>query len=346
MKPAWSILPEEWKGELAARRLRPFRAEQVLHSLYRDMISGWDEATTLPKELREDMKREFPLTEATVLDRARSEDGTEKLLVGFADGASVETVLIPATGRFTQCISTQAGCAMRCAFCASGAKGLLRSLSADEIVAQHMICRRIGQITNLVVMGMGEPFANYDETIKALKILNAGKGPNLGARHITLSTCGIVPGFKKLAAEGLQFELSVSLHAPNDELRSQLMPVNKRWPIDELLATCRDYTRETGRVITFEYTMVKDFNDSRACAEELVRRLKTLPSCKVNLIPLSPVDHRPDFKTPDESAQLMFLDVLMKARIQTMLRRSRGKDVAAACGQLRLRNEPVPRRVK
>ena len=186
-------------------------------------------------------------------------------------------------------------------------------------------------------MGMGEPFANYDETMRALKLLNAGKGPNLGARHITLSTCGVVPGFKKLAAEGLQFELSVSLHAPNDELRSMLMPINKRWPIDELLATCRDYTRETGRVITFEYTMVKGLNDSRACAEELVRRLKTLPSCKVNLIPLSPVDHRPDFGTPDEATQLAFLDVLMKARIQTMLRRSRGKDVAAACGQLRLR---------
>ena len=184
---------------------------------------------------------------------------------------------------------------------------------------------------------MGEPFANYDETLRALKVLNAGKGPNLGARHITLSTCGIVPGFARLAAEGYQFELSVSLHAPNDELRSLLMPVNKRWPIDELLAACRDYTRATGRVITFEYTLVKGLNDSRACAEELVRRLKTLPSCKVNLIPLSPVDHRPDFQTPDEATQLAFLDVLMKAHIQTMLRRSRGKDVAAACGQLRLR---------
>ena len=146
-----------------------------------------------------------------------------------------------------------------------------------------------------------------------------------------------MPGFAKLAAEGLQFELSVSLHAPNDALRSQLMPVNRRWPLDELLAACRAYTRATGRVITFEYTLVKGLNDSRACAEELVRRLKTLPDCKVNLIPLSPVEHRPDFETPDEATQLAFLDVLMKARIQTMLRRSRGRDVAAACGQLRLR---------
>jgi len=195
-----------------------------------------------------------------------------------------------------------------------------------------------------VVMGMGEPFLNYDATLRALKLLNAGRGPNLGARHITLSTCGVVPGFARLAAEGLQFELSVSLHAPNDELRSRLMPVNRRWPIDELLAACADYTRATGRVITFEYTLVKGVNDSRACAEELVRRLRRLSSCKVNLIPLSPVDHRPDLETPDESTQLAFLDVLMKSHIQTMLRRSRGKDVSAACGQLRLRNiSPCPR---
>ncbi len=359
-RPAWSIHPDEWKPLLTARGLRAFRADQILQALYRDWITDWDEATTLPKDFREALKRDFPLALPEVLATDRAEDGTAKLLLRLADGNTVETVVIPASsakapadrpGRLTQCVSSQVGCAMGCAFCASGSRGLVRSLTADEIVAevmtaQHLFVspenRRQGSglcLTNLVVMGMGEPFANYDETLKALKILNAGKGPNLGARHITLSTCGIVPGFKRLAAEGLQFELSVSLHAPNDELRSQLMPVNRRWPIDELLAACRDYTCETGRVITFEYTLVKGLNDTRACAEELVRRLKTLSSCKVNLIPLSPVDHRPDFKTPDEATQLMFLDVLMKAHIQTMLRRSRGKDVAAACGQLRLRNQ-------
>lgn len=226
---------------------------------------------------------------------------------------------------------------MGCAFCASGSQGVVRSLAADEIVAQYMAGRREGEITNIVVMGMGEPFANYDETMRALKLINAGKGPNLGARHITLSTCGVVPGFARLAAEGIQFELSVSLHAPNDELRSQLMPVNKRWPIDELLAACADYTRTTKRIITFEYTLIKGVNDSRACAEELARQVRRVPMAKVNLIPLSPVAHRPDFKTPDEATLLMFLDVLMKNRVQTMLRRSRGKDADAACGQLRLR---------
>ncbi len=338
MKRAWSILPEEWKELLKERGLRPFRADQILQALYRDYISDWSEATTLPKDFRETLKTEFPLTPCKPLAVSRSDDGTEKLLLGFEDGNAVETVLIPATGRFTQCISTQVGCGMGCTFCASGARGVIRSLTADEIVAEYLAGRRRGEITNLVVMGMGEPFANYDETMRALRLINAGKGPNLGARHITLSTCGVVPGFARLAAEGIQFELSVSLHAPNDALRSELMPVNRRWPLDELLAACADYTARTKRIITFEYTVIKGVNDSRALAEELARQVKRVPMAKVNLIPLSPVSHRPDFQTPGESTLLMFLDVLMKAGVQTMLRRSRGKDADAACGQLRLRN--------
>lgn len=338
MKPAWSILPDEWKPILKDRGLRPFRADQILQSLYRDYIGDWEEATTLPKDFRETLKIEFPLTSTELLDVSESADGTKKLLLKYADGECVETVLIPATGRFTQCISTQVGCAMGCAFCASGSRGVVRSLTADEIVAEYMAGRKFGEITNIVVMGMGEPFANYDEVMRALKLINAGKGPNLGARHITISTCGVVPGFEKLANEGIQFELSVSLHAPNDELRSQLMPVNRRWPLDELLPTCAAYTEKTKRIITFEYTVIAGVNDSRECAEELARQVKRVPMAKVNLIPLSPVSHRPDFKTPDEKTLLMFLDVLMKNRIQTMLRRSRGKDANAACGQLRLRN--------
>ncbi len=344
MTNAWSILPDEWKTLLQARGMRAFRADQILQSLYRDWITDWDQATTLPKEFREELKREFPITPAEEVAADRSDDGTVKLLLKMADGNLVETVVIPAFARdggeltrLTQCVSSQIGCAMGCAFCASGARGVVRSLAAHEIVAEVMAARKYGTLTNLVVMGMGEPFANYDETMRALKLINAGRGPNLGARHITLSTCGVVPGFKKLAAEGLQFELSVSLHAPNDELRNELMPVNRRWPIAELLEACRDYTLATKRIITFEYTVIKGVNDSRACAEELARQVKKVPMAKVNLIPLSPVDHRPDFKTPDEATLLMFLDVLMKNRVQTMLRRSRGKDKNAACGQLRLR---------
>ena len=336
-KPAWSILPDEWKPILVDRGLRAFRADQILQSLYRDCIRDWDGATTLPKDFRETLKEEFPITPCEVAAVSESSDGTKKLLVSFADGEAVETVLIPAASRFTQCISTQAGCAMGCAFCASGANGLSRSLAADEIVAQHMLARSFGEVTNIVVMGMGEPFANYDETLRALRLINSGRGPNVGARHITLSTCGVVPGIERLAREGIQFELSVSLHAPNDELRSRLMPVNRRWPIDELLRACAAYTAATKRIITFEYTVVAGVNDSRECAEELARQVRRVPMAKVNLIPLSPVAHRPDFRTPDESTMLMFLDVLMKRGVQTMLRRSRGKDADAACGQLRLR---------
>ena len=324
MKKAWSILPDEWKPILKERGLRPFRADQILQSLYRDYIRDWDAATTLPKDFRETLKVVFPFTQCKTLETSESADGTRKLLLGFEDGGSVETVLIPAAGRFTQCISTQIGCAMGCAFCASGSQGLVRSLTSDEIVAEYMAGRTFGEITNIVVMGMGEPFANYDETMRALRLINAGRGPNLGARHITISTCGVVPGFAKLAAEGIQFELSVSLHAPNDALRSQLMPINKRWPLDELLAACADYTRATKRNITFEYTVIQGVNDSRECAEELARQVRRVPMAKVNLIPLSPVSHRPDFKTPDERTMLMFLDVLMKRGVQTMLRRSRG----------------------
>jgi len=337
MKKAWGIMPDEWKAILAESGLRPFRADQILQALYRDWIDDWDKATTLPKDFRERLKTDFPFTRAETLEVSSSADGTEKLLLSLEDGQTVETVLIPAKGRFTQCISTQVGCAMGCVFCASGSKGLVRSLAADEIVAEYMAGRKRGDITNIVVMGMGEPFANYDETMRALKIINAGRGPNLGARHITISTCGVVPGFKRLAAEGIQFELSVSLHAPNDALRSYLMPVNRRWPIDELLAACREYTLATKRIITFEYTVVSGVNDSRACAEELAEKVRSVPMAKVNLIPLSPVSHRPDMKTPDEKTMLMFLDVLMKRGVQTMLRRSRGKDADAACGQLRLR---------
>lgn len=342
-KPAWSILPDEWKPILAERGLRAFRADQILQSLYRDCIRDWDGATTLPKDFRETLKEEFPITPCEVAAVSESSDGTKKLLVSFADREAVETVLIPAASRFTQCISTQAGCAMGCAFCASGANGLSRSLAADEIVAQHMLARSFGEVTNIVVMGMGEPFANYDETLRALRLINSGRGPNIGARHITLSTCGVVPGIERLAREGIQFELSVSLHAPNDELRSQLMPVNRRWPLDVLLPACAAYTAATKRIITFEYTVVAGVNDSRACAEELARQVRRVPMAKVNLIPLSPVAHRPDFRTPDESTMLMFLDVLMKRGVQTMLRRSRGKDADAACGQLRLRRAAAPK---
>jgi len=282
-------------------------------------------------------------------------DGVRKLLSTCRDGELIESVLIPAEDRWTLCISSQAGCAYACAFCASGKAGFVRNLAAGEIVGQVLLAARWMRVRcaegradppdppkpvlerpqNIVVMGMGEPFANYDEVLKALHILNAPDGLNIGARHITISTCGVVPGIQRLADEGLQFELSVSLHAPNDALRTRLMPVNQRWPLPELLEACRDYTEKTNRIITFEYTLVRGVNDQPEHARELANLLRGW-KCRVNLIPLSPVEEF-DGEAPDERACEAFRNALESARISTTLRRSRGRQVDAACGQLRLR---------
>ena len=354
---AWSLLPAEWKPLCKELGLPAFRADQIVTALYQNFAQSWQAVTTLPVGLRETLAARISLAPLETVHIQDSPDGVRKLLLACEDGERIETVLIPSKDRVTQCISTQVGCAFGCAFCASGAAGCVRDLSAGEIVGEVMAaCQLLRPVTepaahapkpgakpalprpgNIVVMGMGEPFANYDNVLRALRILNDQKGVNIGARHITLSTCGVVPGIQRLAEEGLQFELSVSLHAPDDELRSRLMPVNKRWPIAELLDACRAYTEKTGRVVTFEYTLVKDFNDRPQHADALIRLLRQMPS-KVNLIPLSPVDGF-DGERPDDRTCLAFLDALLKAKINTTLRKSRGKEVDAACGQLRLRKQ-------
>ncbi len=354
---AWDILPADWKPLCKELGLPAYRADQIVSGLYQTFAQSWSEVTPLPLDLRETLAAQFPLSPLETVCIQPSSDGVRKLLLGCTDGERVETVLIPSKDRITQCISSQVGCDFRCAFCASGRLGCARDLTAGEIVGEVMAAcallradadplspppeRRPGakpvlpRPGNIVVMGMGEPFDNYDHVLRALRILNDQKGINIGARHITISTCGVVPGIQRLAQEGLQFELSVSLHAPDDELRSRIMPVNRRWPIAELLGTCRAYFEKTGRVVTFEYTLVKDLNDRPQHAAALVRLLRGMP-CKVNLIPLSPVEGF-DGERPDDRVCLAFLDALLKAGLNTTLRKSRGKDVDAACGQLRLR---------
>jgi len=354
---AWGILPSEWLSICQELQQPVFRAKQIVTGLYQDFAESWENVTTLPAELRKTLGGRFPLNPLTPVENSASEDGVRKLLLACADGERVETVIIPSKGRTTQCISTQIGCALGCAFCASGSQGLLRDLNAGEIVAEVMaVCHvlradatpettsprpgakpALPRPGNIVVMGMGEPFANYDNVMRALRILNHQQGLNIGARHITISTCGLVPGIRRLAEEGLQFELSVSLHAPDDELRNRIMPVNRRWPIKELLETCREYTAKTGRLVTFEYTLIKNFNDRPEHAARLIRLLRQM-SCKVNLIPLSPIAGF-DGRRPNHNDCLAFLDLLLKAKINTTMRRSRGKDVNAACGQLRLRSQ-------
>lgn len=354
---AWGILPDEWKPLCIELGIPPFRAAQILNGLYQNFAHDWQEITTLPKELRDILESRIILKPLEVVTVQEATDGVTKLLLGCSDGERIETVLIPSKGRMTQCISTQVGCNFKCTFCASGQYGRVRNLTAAEIVGQIMVaCDRMrasedGEVVsvntpgkkvelprpgNIVVMGMGEPFDNYDNMIRALKILNNQKGINIGARHITISTCGVIPGIQRLSVEGLQFELSVSLHAPTDELRSQIVPVNKRWPIAELIETCSAYFVKTKRLVTFEYTLVKNLNDRPQHAEALIKLLRKLP-CKINLIPLSPVDGF-DGERPDDSVCLGFLDTLIKAGFNTTLRKSRGKEVDAACGQLRLRN--------
>ena len=346
---AWGLLPSEWKPLCKELGVPAFRADQIVTGLYQNFAQSWQEITTLPAEIRDRLAAQNPLKPLEIAQTQNAVDGVQKLLLACEDGECIETVLIPSKARITQCISTQVGCAFRCAFCASGQNGCVRDLKADEIVGQVMAAcsvlraRDAGEQAstvlprpnNIVVMGMGEPFANYDNVLRALRILNSQKGLSIGARHITISTCGLVPGMQRLAEEGIQFELSVSLHAPTNELRDQVMPVNKLWPLEKLMEACRVYNQKTGRVVTFEYTLIRNFNDQAQHAQKLIQLLRQMP-CKVNLIPLSPVVNFFG-ECPEDHVCLAFLDILLKAHLNTTLRRSRGKEVSAACGQLRLR---------
>ena len=339
MRPsAYDVAPADWAGILRGWGEQPFRAAQLVRWLYAE-AAPFGAMSNLPAPLRSRLAAAYSDLDGTARleERGRADVGTAKLLLRLADGECVESVVIPARDRATACVSCQVGCAFRCAFCASGAMGFTRNLSRGEIVAQALrAAETIGRRPdNIVFMGIGEPMANYDEVLGAIRALNAPDGLGIGARRITVSTCGVVPGIRRLAGEGLQIELSVSLHAPTDAQRSELMPVNRRWPLAELLAACSDYTARTDRIVTFEYTLVRDFNDSPRDARALVRLLRGL-KCRVNLIPLNPTAHFPG-ATPPESTLRGFRDHLLAERLNATLRASRGGGIDAACGQLRLR---------
>jgi len=290
---------------------------------------------------------DFPKTMRTMLgDRLRvflnrpektlaSKDGTRKFLFRLDDGACVESVLIPSSSHATLCISTQVGCAMGCAFCLTGRQGLTRNLSAAEIVNQYLAARATlpddGAIRNIVMMGMGEPLANYRETVKALQILTTEGGAQVGRRHITVSTVGLAPGIRRLGAD-LDVNLAVSLNAPNDELRSRLMPVNETYPLSELLAACRAFPLTKGRRITFEYILMRDVNDSPAHARQLAKLLRPVKA-KINLIPFN--EHPgADFSEPSAETVEAFQRELVKLHYTAIIRKSMGRDILAACGQL------------
>lgn len=315
-----------------------YRAGQVWTWLYAQRVCEWDAMKNLPAALRHDLADHFEIAAVKIIKVDGEAGQTRKLLVGLRDGECVEEVLIPARDRRTVCVSSQVGCRFACAFCASGKGGFVRHLESGEIVGQLLLAwREYGERpSNIVFMGMGEPFDNYDAVLKAIRIINDAEGLGIGARHITVSTSGVIPGIERLAGEGLQVELSVSLHAPEDALRTQLMPVNRNYPLADLMEACRKYAGATRRIITFEYTLIRGVNDTRAHAVALAKKLKSIPA-RVNLIPLSPVDGFAG-ETPAAGTAEMFVEVLGRSGINSTVRQSKGSKIDAACGQLRLRS--------
>ena len=312
-----------------------FRAKQVYTWLHRG-VRSFEEMTDLPKSLRETLADQFLLTAPQAVRRQESKlDGTVKYLWQLHDGNCVETVLMKYHHGNTVCISSEVGCPMGCAFCASTIGGLVRRLSAGEMLDEVLFTERdSGQpISNIVLMGIGEPLDNYDNVCRFLELVNSGEGMNIGMRHISLSTCGIVPRILELAESKLQLTLSVSLHAPDDETRSRIMPVNRRWPVDELLEACRVYYAKTSRRISFEYAMIRDVNDSPETARLLLKKLKGLPA-HVNLIPLNNVEESP-LKPSDRAVVLRFQKLLEEQGVACTIRRTLGSDIDASCGQLR-----------
>ncbi|MCR4908717.1 MAG: 23S rRNA (adenine(2503)-C(2))-methyltransferase RlmN [Lachnospiraceae bacterium] len=313
-----------------------YRANQLYRWIHVSLVRDFSEMTNLPASFRERLANDYTLTkleEAAVKESAL--DGTKKFLFSLPDGNRIESVWMPYRDWNTACVSSQVGCAMGCAFCASGIDGCVRNMTAGEILEEvYAVQRCVGQrVTNVVVMGSGEPFQNYDEVLRFIRLLTDPEGHGMSVRSVTVSTSGIVPGIRALAGEGLAVNLAVSLHAPNDDIRRRIMPVAKRYPMEELLSECRKYFEATHRLVTFEYALIKDVNDSPEHAGELAERLKGLP-CLVNLIPVNPVKEL-DFARPGRKRVVRFKNKLEKMGINGSIRRELGSDIDGACGQLR-----------
>ena len=323
-------------GEVLKELNQPaFRAKQVFSWLHKG-VTSYEEMTNLPKALRDVLAEKYPLYTPKVLRKQESQkDGTVKYLWALEDGNCVETVLMRYHYGNSVCISTEVGCKMGCAFCASTLAGFVRRLEPSEMLDQVLFTQLdSGQpISHIVLMGIGEPLDNYDNVMRFLELVNDPEGMNISMRHISLSTCGLVPMIEKLAEKKLQLTLSVSLHAPSDEVRDTIMPVNKAYPTEELLSACRRYYQKTGRRISFEYAMIDGVNDTPEAAKLLVRRLKGM-SAHVNMIPLNHVEESP-LKPSTKQSVARFQKILEDAGIPATVRRSLGGDIDASCGQLR-----------
>jgi 23S rRNA (adenine2503-C2)-methyltransferase len=361
-----SLTREELEARFKTDGEPTYRVDQVLSWLYPRRALDWESMTNLPKSLREKLRAQYTLQTLELARKQGSSDTTQKFLWKLSDGQFIESVLIPAnpalygeaSDRHTLCISTQVGCAYGCKFCASGLNGWKRNLQVQEIVEQILSVERWHAaqtkapvegtetkpvvsderlVNNIVVMGMGEPLANYDNLLKALKILNAPWGGGIGARKITISTSGLAPQIRRLAAEPLQFRLAISLHGATDVVRERIMPVNRKYPLKELVAACHDYQQQKGRMITLEYILIAGINDDVAQTRPLADLAKKLYA-KVNLIPYNRVEGLP-WERPTEEICEAFLASLEKQKVTATLRREKGHDIDAACGQLRLKTE-------
>ncbi len=322
-----------------------FRLKQIKKAVFDELIDNWAEATTLSLELRQKLESASSIYELTVEKELTSKDGgTSKVLLSAQDGSKIEAVLMrhgtadsPQTGRNTVCISSQVGCSVGCQFCATGQLGFKRNLSDWEMVEQVLFFAKIlkkeqKRVDNVVFMGMGEPFLNYDNVLSAVKIINDQRGLSLGARHISISTCGVVEGIKKFTDEDLQVNLAISLHAANNALRSKLVPLNKKYPIEMILAAVDDYIKKTRRKVMFEYLMIAGVNDSEKDAEDLAK-LSKRPLCFVNLISFNPIGHS-DFKPSSSERIKRFKEILVGLGVFVTQRHEFGKEIKGACGQL------------
>jgi 23S rRNA (adenine2503-C2)-methyltransferase len=318
-------------------RAPAWRASQIVRWLYQRGVASFAEMTDLPAAVRDELSSRFTLGFPTVVDRQVSSDGTRKYLLRLSDGVTVETVGLPADGRLTVCFSTQAGCAMACAFCATGQAGLVRNLTCGEIVDQvTVVARDFGErVTNAVAMGQGEPFANYAAVLEALRFMNAKDGLGIGARHLTVSTCGLLPGIRRFATEPEQFTLAVSLHSAVQSTRNRLMPGVRNFRLRELRDAVADYGEATSRRPTLEYALIAGDNDSQKELAALVEWCRGL-LCHVNLIPVNPVEGS-GLGRPRAEVARTFRDTLARAGVEASVRVERGADIDAACGQLRQR---------
>ncbi|MDF2834656.1 MAG: radical enzyme Cfr family [Paenibacillus sp.] len=318
-----------------------FRGDQLFDWIYVKRVKSFEDMSNLPKPLRDKLEAEFQFVTLTEITKFESKDGTVKFLFGLHDAHAIETVIMRHNYGNSVCVTTQVGCRIGCTFCASTLGGLKRNLTAGEIVAQVVTAQQMldatgDRVSSIVIMGSGEPFENYEATMTFLRLMIHEKGLNIGQRHITVSTSGIVPSMYKFADENTQINLALSIHAPNDKLRSKLMPVNRRFPFEDVMEACRYYIAKTGRRITFEYALIGGVNDQAEHAQELADVLKDL-LCHVNLIPVNHVPERNYVRTPREDI-FEFQRVLDKNGINVTIRREQGHDIAAACGQLRAKH--------